>query len=102
MKPAVISRAAGLRAAATASSRSRISASAPEPWPFASLRSSSPGMNSRERIGSGIRAPPHHRLSPAHGNQLVTLVEGFVHEFDDTDVGPRAAVPPCDNLGGDA
>src|SRR5262245_58311412 len=86
-------RAAALRSALTASSKSRISASAPAARPLASLRSSSAGMNRRERIGASLfsfspviagfcyarfPAPTCHPGSRAAGEAIRNLVERAV------------------------
>src|SRR5438105_2264507 len=98
---ATIVRPAALRGALTASSRSRISASAPQLMPLASFFSSSPGMNNRERMTSRLRPLAHHRLAPAFGHHLAPLIEGLVQELDDADVGARLAFPLGQHLGGE-
>src|SRR5581483_12037741 len=99
MYSAAAVRAAGLRARLTASSRSRISASAPELAPLASFLSSSAGMNSNERIISRFRPLAHHRLAAAFGHHLAPLVEGLVQELDDADVAARLALALGQHLG---
>src|SRR3954454_6600164 len=90
---AQIERAAPLRSALTASSRSRINASAPELTPLPSFLSSSAGMNSRERMVSSLRPLVHHRLTLALGHHFAPLVEGLVQELDDAGIGARLAFP---------
>src|SRR4249919_926500 len=94
----VIARAVVLRATLTASSRSRISASAPEPTPLPSFLSSSPGTNSKERMASRLRPLVHHSLAPAFGHQLALLIECLVQELDDAGVGARLALSPGQHL----
>src|SRR5882672_10346253 len=95
---AAIARAAALRGALTESSRSRISASAPEPTPLASFRSSSPGMNSRELMTLRLRPLVHHRLALALCHHFAALVEGLVQELDDAGIRARLAVPLAEHL----
>src|SRR5262249_15121438 len=94
-------RAAGLRAALTASSRSRINASGPVVCPFASFFSLSAGINSSERMGtSRLRPLAHHALPPAFRHQLTALIVGLVQELDDAGIRPRTGFAPRDDLGG--
>src|SRR5262245_36431891 len=87
-------RAAPLRDSLTASSRSRINASAPVAGPLASFLSSSAGMNSSERTGSGLRLrpAPHQELSPAFGDELAALVVALVQQLQYAGIGPRPAL----------
>src|SRR6266404_2339681 len=94
-----MSRAIFLRSAATESSRSRISPSAPNEGPLASLRSESAGTNRKERIGSVPGFLAHQRLAGALGDGLAALVDGGVGEFDDAGVGPRLALAHAQDLG---
>src|SRR5262249_13319589 len=98
---AASARAASLRARLTASSRSRIRASAPVAAPLPSFFSSSAGTNSSERMGSSLGTFAHHGLPPAFGDQFAALVEGLVQEFDDAGIGPRAGLALGGHLGGD-
>src|SRR5574337_443637 len=120
MNSAAHARAPGLRAAATESSRSRISTSAPLDSALASLRSLSAGTNSSERsfsaltglpsgpcgttsprdVEHGLRAagrrrsrrlPQHQRLAGAGADLVAVLVETLVPEGDDAGVRARGA-----------
>src|SRR5574337_253365 len=120
MNSAALARACALRAAATESSRSRISTSAPLASALASLRSLSAGTNSSERsfsaltglpsgpcgttsprdVEHGLRAagrrrsrrlPQHQRLAGAGADLVAVLVETLVPEGDDAGVRARGA-----------
>src|SRR5207244_1315881 len=101
--PATYARAAGFIAGTTASSRSRISASAPHAAPLANLRSESPGTNSIERSlmpSSPSLGPPQHQPHPDRAaDHLVPLVEAGVLEGDDPLPRPRLARPHRLDLG---
>src|SRR3954469_17021800 len=91
-KSRAIFRAVGRFAAATESSRSRISASAPDSRPFASLRSLSAGTNSIDRVSHLDRLRLHQRGAAADRDHLAALVEPDMLEFDDPRIRARLAL----------
>src|SRR5262245_16610621 len=100
MKPWAAARAAGLFAAATESSRSTITTSAPEAMPFARLRSESPGTNKSDCMSGGPLAD--HGVPPAFRDKCTILIEGPVLELDDPAVRSRLRFAHADHLRLDA
>src|SRR6202521_4171034 len=97
-KPAAEMRAASLRSGEIESSRSTMSASAPQPSALSSLAGASAGTNSSERMSG--RPHADEGAAVAFGHQLVVLVVAAVKEFDDAGARPRLRGAFADDLGG--
>src|SRR5215472_5579862 len=80
-----------MRSAETESSRSSTSASAPAVSPLASLRSLSPGTNSKERMMNLLRPLAHQRRSLAVADFLIALVKALMLKDHDAGIGSRLA-----------